>query len=160
MDLKNLVANVGIDDDEVNDMDNEDAIHLNDGFGNLEDIVNDRVQHEHDNQQHHFGGPIENEGEQHDHFGGPDQENEIPDHNVKIDGDDIEDDDSNVINIIPDNLSCTDSDTREFFNTNEAPQSNADNTEDLSDKDDNDYADATPKSHYLTRNLKSDLGEF
>ena len=44
--LKNLVANVGINDDEVGDLDNEDAIHLNNGFSDIEDIVNDGFQHE------------------------------------------------------------------------------------------------------------------
>ena len=62
-----------------------------------------------------------------------------------------------MIDIIPDNLSCTDSDTREFFDTNEAPQNNDDDTEYLSDQDDNEDADATPKLHYLTRTLKSDI---
>ena len=71
--MKNLVVNVGINNDEVDDLDNEDALHLNDRFGDIEDTANDRVQHEEDDQQHHFDGPIENEGEQHDHFGGPDQ---------------------------------------------------------------------------------------
>ena len=59
-DLKNLVADVGIEDDKVNELDDEDALHLNDGFGVIEDIANDGVQHEQDSQQHHFGGPIEN----------------------------------------------------------------------------------------------------
>ena len=63
IDLKNLVANVGISSDEVDDLDNKEAIHLNDGFCDIQDIVNNGVQHEEDNQQHHFGGPIENEGE-------------------------------------------------------------------------------------------------
>ena len=38
IDLKNLVANVGIDDDEVDDLDNKDALHPNDGFGVGKDI--------------------------------------------------------------------------------------------------------------------------
>ena len=124
--MKNLVANVGIDNDEVDDLDNKDKLHLNDGFGDIKDIANDGVQYEQDNQQHHFDCSIENEGEQHDHFGGPDKENEIPDHNVNIGDDigddDVEDDNNNEINNIPDDLSCTDSDTREFIDTNEAPR--------------------------------------
>ena len=43
VDLKNLVANVGIDDDEVNDLDDKDALHLNDGFAGNEDTANDGV---------------------------------------------------------------------------------------------------------------------
>ena len=77
-DLKNLVADVGIDNDEVDDLvddpNKEDATHLNDGFGTIEDIVNGGVQHEKENKQHHFGSPIDIEGEQHNHFGGLDQE--------------------------------------------------------------------------------------
>ena len=88
VDLKNLVADIGNDNDEVDDLDNKEACHLNYWFGGIEDTANDRVQHEADNQQHHFGDPIENEGEQHNHFGGPDQENKIPDHIVNIDDDD------------------------------------------------------------------------
>ena len=96
-----------MDDDEVDDLDNTDAIPLNDGFGDIKDTTNDGVQHKQDNQQHHFGGPVENEGEQHDHFGGPDQENEIPDHIVNINDDDVEDDDRNAIDIISDDSSRT-----------------------------------------------------
>ena len=73
--MKNLVANVGINNDAVYDLDDKDALCLNDGFGDIEVIANDGVQHEEDNQHIHFGGPIENEGEQYYHFGGPDQEN-------------------------------------------------------------------------------------
>ena len=116
--FEELVADLGIDNDEVDDLDNEDAIHLNDGFGDIKDIVNDGVQHGEDNQQHHFGGPIENEGEQYDHFGGPDQENEIPDHDINIDDDVVEDDNHNRMNIIPDDSSRTNSDTAESFDTN------------------------------------------
>ena len=61
------------------------------------------------------------------------------------------------MNNIPDDLSCTNNDTREFLDTNEDPHGN---TEDLSDENDNDGADVTSKSLYLTRNLKSYLGEF
>ena len=50
VDLKNLVADLGINDDEVGDMDNKDALHLNDGFSGIEDTANDGVQHEQDNQ--------------------------------------------------------------------------------------------------------------
>ena len=156
--MKNLVANVGIDNDEVDDLDNEDVLHLNDGFNGIEVNVNDGVRHEQDIQHNHFGGPIENE-EQHDHFGAPDQENKIPDHIVSIndDDDDDDDDDCNVINIIPDDLSCTNSDTCELSDTNEAPLNNDDDTKYLSDENDNDDPDATPKLNYLTRNLQSDL---
>ena len=74
--LKNFVTDVPINNDEVdnlvNNLNNKDAIHFNDGFGNIEDFVNDGVQHAEDNQQHHFYGPIVIEGDQHDHFGGTD----------------------------------------------------------------------------------------
>ena len=50
--------NVAVDNDEVNDLGNdlndEDAIHLNDELGDVEGFVIDRVQHEEDNQQYHF----------------------------------------------------------------------------------------------------------
>ena len=59
---------MGIDDDQDDDLDNRDALHLNDGLAGNKDTANDRVQHEQDNQHNHFGGPIENE-EQHDLFG-------------------------------------------------------------------------------------------
>ena len=157
VDLKNLVANVGIDNDEVNDLDDEDTRHLNDGFGGIKDTTNGGVHHEQDNQQHHFGGPIENEGEQHDHFGGPDQENKIPDHIVNIDDDDDEDDDRNAIDLIPDDSSNTDSNTRELSDTNEAPLNDDNDTDYLSDKAGTDDPDTTPKLNYLTRNLHSDL---
>ena len=45
IDLKDLVADVGIDNDEVDVLDNENAFHLNDGFSDIEDTANDRVQH-------------------------------------------------------------------------------------------------------------------
>ena len=160
VDLENLVSDVAINNDEVDDLDNKDALHLNDGFGGIKDTTNDGVQHEQDNQQHHFGGLIEKKGEQHDHFGGPDQENEIPDHIVNIDNDvdeDDDDDDCNAINIIPDDLSCTNSGTRELSDTNEAPLNNDDDTEYLSNEDDNDDPNAISKLNYLTRNLQSDL---
>ena len=41
VDLKNLVADVGINDDEVDDLDNKDTLHLNDGFGDVEVTAND-----------------------------------------------------------------------------------------------------------------------
>ena len=158
--MKNLVAGVSINNDEVNDLvndlNNEDAIHLNDGFGDIKDFVIDRVQHEEDNQQHHFDGPIEIEGEQHNHVGGPDKENVIADHNTNFDedADADEDNDHNEINVIHDEPSHTSSDTNESSNTTEA---NPEDTEYLSDKDDNDDCDATPKLNYLTRNLQSYL---
>ena len=49
VDLKNFVADVGIDDDEVNDLDDEDALHLNDRLAGNKDTANDGVQHEQDN---------------------------------------------------------------------------------------------------------------
>ena len=49
LDLKNLGTDVSINNDEVNDLDDGDAIHLNDGFGDIKDIVNDGVQHKEDN---------------------------------------------------------------------------------------------------------------
>ena len=61
------------------------------------------------------------------------------------------------MNIILDDSNRISSDTGEFSDTNEAPH---EDNEDLSDEDDNDEADVTSKLHYLTRNLKSDLGEF
>ena len=47
----------------------------------------------------------------------------------------VEDDNHNGMNIIPDDLSRTSSDTNKFSDTYEAPH---DNTEDLSDEDDDD----------------------
>ena len=38
MDLKNLVADVGINDDEADDLDSEDELHLNDGLIGNKDI--------------------------------------------------------------------------------------------------------------------------
>ena len=87
VDLKNLIAGVGIDNDEVDDLDDKEALHLNDAFGDIEDTTNDGVQHDQDNQQHNFGGHIENEGEQYDYFGGPDQENKISGHIVNVNDD-------------------------------------------------------------------------
>ena len=143
-DLKNLVSDVDVDDDEANDLvddlNDKDTIHLNDGFSDIKDIVNDRVQHEEDNQQHHFGGPIENKGEQYNHSGGPDQENVMLDHNVNIDDDVVEDKDHNGMNIVYNESSRTSSDTNESSNTTGA---HPDNTEDLSDEDDNDEAGVT-----------------
>ena len=47
IDLKNLVTDMAIDNDEVNDLvddlNNKDAIHLNDRFGDIEYFVNDRI---------------------------------------------------------------------------------------------------------------------
>ena len=108
-------------------------------------------------KQHHFCGPIEYEGEQHDHFGGSDQVNEIIDHIVNINDDDNEDDDCNAIDIIPNDSSCTNSNTCEISDTNEAPLNNDDDTEYLSSKDDNDDPEATPKLNYLTRYFQSDI---
>ena len=76
VDLKNLVANIGINNDEVNDLGDKDALHLNNGLAGNEDIANDGVQHEQDNQHNHFGGPIENEGQQ-NNFGAPNQDNKL-----------------------------------------------------------------------------------
>ena len=62
-DLKNLVSDVAADKDEVDnlvdDHNNKDTIHLNDELGDVKGFVIDRVQHEEDNQQHHFDVPIE-----------------------------------------------------------------------------------------------------
>ena len=35
--MKHFVADVVIDDDEVNDLDNKEVLHLNDGFDGIED---------------------------------------------------------------------------------------------------------------------------
>ena len=43
VDLKNLVVNVGVDNDEVNDLEDKDTFHLNDGFTGNKDTANDRV---------------------------------------------------------------------------------------------------------------------
>ena len=59
--LKNVVANVGINNDEVDDLGNKDALHLNDGLAGNKDTANDGVQHDQDNQHNPFGGPIHNE---------------------------------------------------------------------------------------------------
>ena len=129
---------MAVDDDEVhnlvNDLYDKDAIHLNDKLGDIEGFVNDGVQHEEDNLEHHFGGPIENKGEQHNHFGGLDQENVMPYHNININGDAVEDNNHNGMNIIHDESSHTSSDTNESSDTTEA---HPDNTEDLSGKDNN-----------------------
>ena len=149
--MKDLVTDMAIDDDEVDDLvgdlNDEDAIHLNDGFDDIEDFVNDGVQHDEDNQQHHFDGRVENEGEQHNHFGGPDQENIMVDHNINLYDDVDEDDDHNEINIIHNESSHTSNDTDESFDTTEA---DPDNTDDLSDEDVNDDPDAITKLNYLT----------
>ena len=120
IDLKKIEFDDAFDDDEVDDLDDEYALHHNDGFGDVKDTTNDGVQHEQENQLHHFGGLIENEGEQHDYFGGPDQENVMPDHNINIDNDVVDNGNHNGMNIIPDNLSRTSSDTNKFSDTNEA----------------------------------------
>ena len=49
VDLKNLVADVGIDNVEVDDLGDKDALYLNDGLVDNKDTANDGVQHEQDN---------------------------------------------------------------------------------------------------------------
>ena len=63
IDLKKLVTNTAIDDNEVEDLNNKDALHLNDGLAddNNADIEDIGVQHEQDDQHNPFGAPIENE---------------------------------------------------------------------------------------------------
>ena len=62
-----------------------------------------------------------------------------------------------MIDIIPDDLSCINSDTCELSDTDEAPHNYDDDLDDLSDEDGNDDPDDTSKSNYLLRNLHSDL---
>ena len=62
-----------------------------------------------------------------------------------------------MIDIIPDDSSSTNSNTRELSDTNEAPLNNDDNPDYLSDEDGNDDPDNAQKLNYLTRNLHSDL---
>ena len=96
-------------------------------------------------------------GKKHDHFGGPDQEKKLPDHNINIHDDVVEDDDHNGINIILDDLSGTNSDTRVFNDTNEAPQNDDDdddNPDYLSDEDGTDDPDATPKIELSAKQIE------
>ena len=143
--LKILASYMDVDNDEVDDLvddlNNEYAIHLNDKLGDVEGFAIDKVQHEEDNRQHHFDVPIENEGEQHNHFGGPDQENVIADHDINFDGDADENNNRNDINLIQD-------DTNESFHTTEADH---DDTEDLSDEDDNDEANVISNFNLLIK---------
>ena len=66
-----------------------------------------------------------------------------------------------MIEIIPNDLSSTNSDTREFSDTNEAHQNDDDDDDDdldyLSDEDGTIDPDATPRLNYLLRNLYPDL---
>ena len=58
LDLKNVVADVDIDNDQVDDLGNKDALYLNAGLADNEDTTDDGVQHKHENQHNHFCCPI------------------------------------------------------------------------------------------------------
>ena len=56
----NLVADMDINDDELEDIDDlgdEDKRHLNDGSADNKCIADNGVQHKHKNQHNNFGGP-------------------------------------------------------------------------------------------------------
>ena len=72
IDLKNIVQDDAVDDDEIDDLDNEDALHLNDGLTNNNNIKHVGVINQQDEQQNHVGAPNNNLQPQNDHFGGMD----------------------------------------------------------------------------------------
>ena len=60
----NVVANIDIDDVELEDIDDlgyEDELHLNVGLADNKGIADNRLQHKHDNQHSHFDGRNQNE---------------------------------------------------------------------------------------------------
>ena len=60
--LMKIELDMDIDNNEINDLNDKDAVHLNDGLAvdyNI-DIEDSRVQHKQDDQHNHFGIPVEN----------------------------------------------------------------------------------------------------
>ena len=61
-DLKKLEFDIDVSDNEIEDLNNEDALHLNDGLAdnNNNNIKNIGDISQHDKQQNHFGVPNNN----------------------------------------------------------------------------------------------------
>ena len=76
IDHTNIVYNDAIDNDEINDLQDEDTPHLNDGLAdnnnNNNNIKHVGVISQQDKQQNHVGAPNNNLQPQNDHFGGMD----------------------------------------------------------------------------------------
>ena len=173
LDLKNLVAGLGINNDEVDDMADKKALHLNDGLANIKDTADDRVQHKQDNQHNHFGGPIENEEQQNHfgahsqdnklqkHFGAPNQDNKLLDPIVNFDNKDDDDDDDKA-NVVPEDSDSTNSGTHDYYDTSdehEGYQSKEDSDSDYepSDQEDNMDNQSPLIVNQALRKLKSNL---
>ena len=114
-----LVADMDIDDDELEDIDDlgdASELQLNDGLADNIGIAANGIQHKHENQHNCFDGPNQNE-EQHNHFGGPNQDNKLQDPIINFNNQD-DDDDGNNNHVILLDLSSSNSDSHnEFYNT-------------------------------------------
>ena len=117
-DLKKIEFDFNVGDDEIQDLNDEDALHLNDGLAannndNIEDIG---VINEHDDQHNHFGAPDDNIQQQNHHFGRRVRQN--------LDADDEDDDDNGQFNVVGDDVSSAYSNNDEYYD-NRQPESNS-----------------------------------
>ena len=108
IDLKNIVYNNAVDNDEINDLDNKDALNLNDSLVNNNNnnikhigVINQQNKQQ-DKRQNHFDVPNNNLQPQNNHFGGlgkpgsdADNDGENNNKHVHISDDDVSNTDYN-----------------------------------------------------------------
>ena len=123
--LKKLEFNIEINNDEIEDLNNEDALHLNDGLtdNNNADIENMGLINKQDNKYNHFGAPNDNIQQQNHHFKRRVQQN--------LDAND-KDDNNNIgrFNVVGDEELSTDGNNDESHDNHQSDSnsySNSDN---------------------------------
>ena len=69
---------IDVDNNEINDLNDKDVVHLNDGLAgdNNTDIEDSGVQHKQDDQHNRFCAPVENELQLSHQLGGQNQAND------------------------------------------------------------------------------------
>ena len=101
-DLKKLEFDINVDDNEIKDLNDEHALHLNDGLADNTntDIEDIEFINKNDDQHNHFGAPDDSIQQQNHHFERRIQQN--------LDVDNKDDDDNSQFNVVGDEESSAD----------------------------------------------------
>ena len=77
-DLKKIEFNINVDNNKINDMNNEDAVHLKHDLAddNNKDIEDSGFQHKQDDQHNRFCAPVKNRLQPSHQLGGPNEAND------------------------------------------------------------------------------------
>ena len=124
-----LEFDINVDDDEINDLNDEDALHHNDGLADNSnaDIENIGVINEYDNQHNYFGATDDNIQHHNHHFGRKVQRS--------LDTDDKDDNDNGHFNVVGDEESSANNNNDKFHDSHQHGSDSYYNSGNESDSD-------------------------